>query len=173
MGRKPKENNPNIVRDKVGEKTDLSLCPICPYAASQPDCFANIEGHCTALKVTEDSDTCSFYKSEAQAMADIKRSYQRLKEMGRSDLISKYIKALTALGLLDDDIKMAEQYGERFESFREQNYQEQLEKAVENELDDDLLADDEDEDSEDEDDEDEEDEEETDDGDDPWDDNRE
>lgn len=170
MGRKPKEDSPNIVRDKVGEKTDLSLCPICPYAASQPDCFANIEGHCTALKVTEDSDTCSFYKSEEQAMADAKRNYQRLKEMGRSDLISKYIKALTALGLLDDDIEMAEQYGERFESFREQNYQEQLEKAVDNELDDDLLTDDENEDSEDEDEE-IEDEEETDDGDDPWDDN--
>ena len=173
MGRKPKENNPNIVRDKVGEKTDLSLCPICPYAASQPDCFANIEGHCTALKVTEDSDICSFYKCEAQAVADAKRSYQRLKEMGRPDLISKYIKSLSAMGVLDDDIEMAERYGEQFESFREQNYQEQLEKAVENELDDDLLADDEDEDSEDEDDEDEEDEEEMNDGDNPWDDNRE
>ena len=143
MGRRPKEVNPNIVRDKVGEKTDLSLCPVCPYVASKPDCFANIEGHCTALKVTEDSDTCSFYKSEEQVVVDAKRSYQRLKEMGRSGLINKYIKSLSAMGVLDDDIEMAEQYGEQFESFREQNYQEQLEKAVENSLDDDLLTDDE------------------------------
>ena len=165
MGRKPKEVNPNIVRDRVGEKTDLSLCPICPYTVSQPDCFANIDGHCTALKKAEDSDACSFYKSEAQAMADAKRSYQRLKEMGRSDLINKYIKSLTALGLLDDDIETAEQYGEQFDRFREKNYQEQLEKAVENDLDEDLLEDDETEDAEDT-----EDEEDEDAGDDPWDD---
>ena len=172
MGRKPKEqqeDNPNIIRDRVGEKTDLSLCPPC---ASHPDCFANINGRCTALSKVDDAHPCSFYKSAEANTAEAKRCYQRLKDNGRSDLISKYIKPLSAMGMLDDEIEAAEQYGEQFDTFREDNYREQLEKAMEGGgLDDDLLdeaveAEDDDID----DDADEDDEEDTDAGDDSWDD---
>ena len=140
MGRKPKEqqeDNPNIIRDRVGEKTDLSLCPPC---ASHPDCFANIDGRCTALSKVDEEQPCAFYKSIEENTADAKRCYQRLKDTGRSDLISKYIKPLSAMGMLDDEIEAAEQYGEQFDTFREDNYREQLEKAMEGGgLDDDLL----------------------------------
>ena len=171
MGRKPKEqeDNTNIIRDRVGERTDLSLCPPC---ASHPDCFANIDGRCTALSKVDESIPCIFYKSAEANTAEAKRCYQRLKDTGRSDLISKYIKPLSAMGMLDDEIEAAEQYGEQFDTFREDNYRVQLEKATEGGgLDDDLLDeaveaeyDDIDDDA------DEDDEEDTDAGDDSWDD---
>lgn len=139
MGRKPKEDKPNIIRDRGGERTDLFLCPIC---ASHPDCFANIKERCTALSVVDESMPCPFYKSAEKNMAQAKQCYQHLKDTGRSDLISKYIKPLSAMGMLDDEIAAAESYGEQFDSFREGNYQEQLQKAMESGgIDDDLLDD--------------------------------
>ena len=154
MGRRPKEvkeDNPNIVVDRVGEKTDLSLCPACPVYGAQPDCFACIDGRCTALKETGQTGSgeagsgetgiCSFYRSTEDNMAVVRKCYRRLRDMGRSDLIDKYVKPLTALGLLDDEIKAAEQYGEEFDTFRESNYREQLDKAIDGGLDDDLLDD--------------------------------
>lgn len=133
------KENPGMIRDRVGELTDLSECPVC---TEHPDCFANIEGHCTALKKVEDGAPCPFYKNAESNMAEARRSYQRLKENGRSDLISRYIKPLSAMGLLDDEIEAAAQYGEEFDAFRESNYQEQLEKMLEdNGFDDDLLDD--------------------------------
>ena len=144
MGRRPKEvkeDNPNIVVDRVGEKTDLSLCPACPVYGAQPDCFACIDGRCTALKETDETGICSFYRSTEDNMAVVRKCYRRLRDMGRSDLIDKYVKPLTALGLLDDEIKAAEQYGEEFDTFRESNYREQLDKAIDGGLDDDLLDD--------------------------------
>ena len=185
MGGKPKEANPNIIRDRVGERTDLSLCPPC---ASHPDCFANIDGRCTALSTVDESIPCIFYKSAEANTAEAKRCYQRLKDTGRSDLISKYIKPLSAMGMLDDEIEAAEQYGEQFDTFREDNYRVQLEKAKEGGgLDDDLLdeaddtdetdteadeadADDIDDDADEDSEDDEDDEEDTDAGDDSWDD---
>ena len=136
------KENPGMIRDRVGELTDLSECPVC---AEHPDCFANIEGRCTALKKVEDGVPCLFYKNAETNMAEARRSYQRLKENGRSDLISRYIKPLSAMGLLDDEIEAAAQYGEEFDAFRESNYQEQLNRALEDDgLDDDLLDDTED-----------------------------
>ena len=145
MGRKPKEQKeeyPNIIRDMVGEKTDLSLCPECPFGATHPDCFAGINGRCTALRKVDESAGCAFYKSREQYLAEVKKSYEHLKEAGRSDLIVKYIKSLSAMGMLDDEILEAEQYGEEFETFRETDYQAQLEKALEDDDFDDLLNDD-------------------------------
>ena len=140
MGRKPKElmENTNIIYDRVGERTDLSLCPEC---AAHPDCFANIDGRCTALRSVDGEETCGFFKTEAQYMAEAKRCYQRLKDEGRADLIARYIKPLSALGLLDDEIEAAEQYGEQFDAFRESNYQEQFDKAIEGGIEDDILDD--------------------------------
>ena len=145
MGRKPKaeaEKKSDIVRDRVGEKTDLSFCPECPCASMLTDCFANINGWCTALKETEGNIPCVFYKSTEAFFSDAKRSYQRLKEKGRTDLIGKYIKTLSAMGMLDDEIDAADACGEQFELFKERDYQDQLVKAMDTDtFDDDLLSD--------------------------------
>lgn len=130
----------NKVRDKVGELTNLSLCSECP---AHPDCFANMEGRCTALRQVDDAEACPFYKTADKNLSEAKRCYQRLKEEGRSDLIARYVKTLSAMGVLDDEIEAAERYGEEFDSFRESDYQEQLTRALEGEgFDDDLLDED-------------------------------
>lgn len=118
-----KDVNLNIVQDRVGETTDLSVCPICQ---EHTDCFANIDGKCTALKKVRDAADCPFYKNTEVNKAECRRCYQRLKENERYDLISKYIEPLTALGLLDDELEKAELCSEELELFREQNYREQL-----------------------------------------------
>ncbi len=145
MGRKPKAlgtENPNIVIDRIGKETDLSSCPKCPVYGTIPDCFACINGHCTALKEIDETKPCPFYKSVEENTADIQACYKRLKEKGRLDLISRYIKPLTALGALDEEIHAEEQCGDEFDAFRESNFQEQMNKAMENGLDEDLLDDD-------------------------------
>lgn len=117
----------NIVRDRVGEKTDLSLCPECPMHA---DCFAWINGKCTALKTVDTAEPCVFYKSTEENLSQARLCYQRLKDIGRSDLINKYIKALSAMGLLDDEIREAERYGDELAAFRESNYQELMDEMT-------------------------------------------
>lgn len=117
----------NIVRDRVGEKTDLSLCPVCQMHA---DCFAAMDGKCTALKTVNTAEPCVFYKSTEENLSQARRCYQRLKDTGRSDLINKYIKALSAMGLLDDEIREAERYGDELEAFQESNYQALMDEAM-------------------------------------------
>ena len=98
MGRKrTKEIKP---LDRVGEEIDLEKCPVC---TNHPDCFSNMEGRCTALKSADEG--CVFYCPSHKAMAEAKQAYQKLKELGRTDLIRKYIKPMTALGLLDDELE--------------------------------------------------------------------
>ena len=63
-------------------------------------------------------------------MSECRKCYQRLREQDRTDLIIQYIKPLTALGLLDEEIEAAQRYGEQFDSFEKSNYLEQLEKAM-------------------------------------------
>lgn len=128
------------VRDRVGELTDLSLCPEC---TAHLDCFANMEGWCTGLRRVGDAEACSFYKNAEENLAEARRCYQRLRDEGRSDLIAKYVKTLSTMGMLDDEIEAAEKYGEEFDSFRESNYQEQLTRVLEDDgFDDDLLDED-------------------------------
>lgn len=145
MGRKPKaetEKKADIIRDRVGEKTDLFSCPECPCAAMLTDCFAAIGGRCTALKETEGCIPCVFYKSTEQFFSDARKSYQRLKKKGRTDLIVKYIKTLSAMGMLDEEIEAAEKCGEEFELFKERDYKEQLGRVMDRGiLDDDLFDD--------------------------------
>ncbi len=117
----------NIVRDQVGEKTDLSLCPECPMHA---DCFASMDGKCTALKTVNTAEPCVFYKSTEENLSQARRCYQRLKDTGRTDLINKYIKALSAMGLLDDEIREAERYGDELDAFQESNYQALMDEAI-------------------------------------------
>lgn len=129
MGTMQRNDNMNIVRDRVGEQTDLSLCPVC---LSHPNCFANIDRRCTALRET--AEPCPFYKDRDEHLAEARRCYQRLKEKGRADLIRKYAASHTAMGLLDDEIAEAEVYSAQFDKFRESNYAEQLNKVLAEDL---------------------------------------
>ena len=124
MGRPSKKHK---ITDWVGERLDPETLPVCN---AHPGCFACVEGRCTALNKRATPDDCGFYKARAEAMAECRRCYERLKDQCRSDLISKYIKQLTAMGLLDEEIEAAERYGEELGHYEESNYQEQLEKAI-------------------------------------------
>lgn len=120
-----------MVTDRVGEKVNLFSCAAC---LEHPDCFASIEGRCTALSYRavdgHDNTDCVFYKSREQAEAEARKTYQHLKEIGRYDLIADHIRQMSALGALDEEIDSAEQYGRGFEEFRESDYQNQLQKAI-------------------------------------------
>ena len=115
------------ITDRVGERVDPETLPVCN---AHTDCFAWMEGRCTALNAKADTGNCGFFKTNEEAMAECRKCYQRLREQDRTDLITQYIKPLTALGLLDEEIAAAEKYGEQFDSFEEANYLEQLEKAM-------------------------------------------
>lgn len=95
-------------KDRIGETVDLAKCPSCE---EHPDCFACMEGKCTALIISGGQD-CAFYKPAEVELVQCKESYRRLKESERTDLISKYIKPLTALGVLDDEISEIIEIGE-------------------------------------------------------------
>ena len=94
MGRKRKNFNEDTIYDRIGEPVNLDKCSEC---AEHPDCFACIGGKCTALSESG-GQGCVFYKPEHQALQEVRRAYQVLKENKRYDLIAKYLKALTALG---------------------------------------------------------------------------
>lgn len=94
MGRKRKNFIEDITYDRIGEPVNMDKCPEC---AEHPDCFACIDGKCTALNESG-GQGCVFYKPEHQALQEVRRAYQVLKENKRYDLIAKYLKALTALG---------------------------------------------------------------------------
>lgn len=124
MGRPNKKYK---ITDRVGERVDPEILPVCK---AHSDCFAWMEGRCTALNAKADTGNCGFYKTAEEAMAGCRRCYQRLRDQDRADLIAKYIKPLTALGLLDEEIQEAERYGQQFDRFEETNFLEQLEKAM-------------------------------------------
>ena len=63
-------------------------------------------------------------------MSECRRCYRRLKEQERSNLITRYIKALTALGMLDEEIDAEEHNREQLDAFEKTNYQEQLESMI-------------------------------------------
>ena len=94
MGRKRKNFFENVTFDRIGEPVKLEKCQEC---AEHSDCFACIGGKCTALSESG-GQGCVFYKPEHQALQEVRRAYQVLKENKRYDLIAKYLKALTALG---------------------------------------------------------------------------
>ena len=99
MGRPSKKH---MITDRVGERVDPETLPVCEEHA---DCFAWMEGRCTALNTKVDPSACGFFKTTEQALSECRRCYRRLKEQERSDLITRYIKALTALGMLDEEIE--------------------------------------------------------------------
>lgn len=124
MGRPSKKYK---ITDRVGERVDPETLPACK---DHSDCFAWMDGRCTALNARADTDNCGFFKTNEEAMSECRKCYQRLREQDRTDLIIQYIKPLTALGLLDEEIEAAQRYGEQFDSFEKSNYLEQLEKAM-------------------------------------------
>ena len=54
------------------------------------DCFANIDGGCSALTVTKCPEHCKFYKTHQQLRIERQKAYNRLMELGRLDLIDAY-----------------------------------------------------------------------------------
>lgn len=121
MGRKKMDKAGTF--DRLGEAVDLEKCPLC---TAHPDCFSNIEGYCTALKECE-GDACVFYKKTEVAIEQCKAAYRKLKEEGRTDLILKYQKTLTALGAFDDEIDVSDTIVAEMKAYEERNYKKQFE----------------------------------------------
>ena len=122
--------------DWAGESVDRDSCPPC---TKHPDCFACVEGYCTALRIPDGrvpkkkkttNDDCGFYKPVQQVKNTGIRGYQRLKEIGRRDLIDKYADTLIVTGAMDEEIQEANLQAEEFDQFREVNFNEQMEKAT-------------------------------------------
>ena len=122
--------------DWAGESVDRDSCPPCE---KHLDCFACVEGYCTALRIPDGrvskkkkaaSDECGFYKPIQQVKESGIRGYRRLKEIGRRDLIDKYADTLIMTGAMDDEIQEADLQAESFDRFRESNFNEQMDKAL-------------------------------------------
>ena len=112
MGRKKKEKTGTF--DRIGEEVNLEKCPEC---IAHPDCFAWMEGRCTALKESG-GEGCVFYCLADTAIEEARQGFRKLVEMHRTDLIEKYYKALSALGFLDEEIeavcRMEDQLADEF-----------------------------------------------------------
>ena len=105
MGRKKKEKVGSF--DRIGEEVNLEKCPEC---VEHPDCFAWMEGRCTALKESGGRG-CVFYCPAEKAIAEARVCFRKLMEQHRTDLIQKYFKSLSALGLLDEEIAVGSDAG--------------------------------------------------------------
>ena len=116
MGRK--RTRTERQRDRIGEEIDLEKCPEC---TAYPDCFALVEGRCTALKSADEG--CVFYCPEEKAVREARMAYRALRKAGRTDLIRKYIKLLTALGFLDEEIQVFEKKTRELEAFRDADFE--------------------------------------------------
>ncbi len=120
--------------DWAGEKVDRDSCPECE---KHPDCFAYVDGHCTALRIPDGRSTkkqpadtdCSFYKPVQEARESGIRAYRRLKENNRMDLIIQYADTLIHTGAMDDEIVQADREADSLDRFREKNFSEQMDKA--------------------------------------------
>ena len=122
MGRKRKNFIENINYDRIGESVNLDKCPEC---AEHPDCFACIDGKCTALNESG-GQGCVFYKPEQQALQEVQRAYQVLKENKRFDLIAKYMKALDALGATEQEFDAGESIMDELDKFAAEDLAAQL-----------------------------------------------
>ena len=123
--------------DWAGVDVERDSCPPC----TEHDCFACVEGCCTALRIPDgrvskrkaSSKDCNFYKPIQLVKKSGIRGYRRLKELGRRDLINKYADTLIITGAMDDEIQEAELQAESFDQLREINFNEQMDKAMEGE----------------------------------------
>ena len=123
MGRKKTRFFENITYDRIGEPVNMDKCPEC---AEHPDCFACIDGMCSALSESG-GQGCVFYKPEQQALQEVQRGYQVLKENRRFDLIAKYRKALTALGATTQEFDSGESIMAELDEYAAEDYAAQLE----------------------------------------------
>ena len=125
MGRKKKEVNvkKKLVYDRIGEPVNLEKCPEC---AEHPDCFAYINGKCTALNESG-GQGCVFYKPEQQALQEVQRAYKVLKANKRFDLIYKYMKALTALGATAQEFDAGESIIAKLDEYAAEDFAAQFE----------------------------------------------
>ena len=123
MGRKREREIGPV--DRLGEEINLEKCPQCP---DHPDCFACIEGRCTALKESG-GEGCIFYKPTETAIAENKQIYQHLKEIGRHDLIVKYIKTETKLGMLNAEMEAAAYQSKQLQAFEASDFEEAVRDA--------------------------------------------
>lgn len=121
MGKK-KQTERTGPRDRIGESVDLDKCPVCPEHA---DCFACLEGKCTALKESGGTG-CVFYKPTETVVRENKRIVTELRRKRRSDLIRDHAAALAAMGAFDDEIREAENTVAGLESFRIADYEKAL-----------------------------------------------
>ena len=127
MGRKRKNFIENITYDRIGEPVNMDKCPEC---AEHPDCFACIDGKCTALN-EGGGQGCVFYKPEQQALQEVQRAYQVLKENKRFDLIYKYMKALDALGATEQEFDAGESIMDELDEYAAEDLAAQLEAMAE------------------------------------------
>ena len=127
MGRKKTRFFENNTYDRIGEPVKLDKCP---EYAEHPDCFACIDGKCTALNESG-GQGCVFYKPEQQALQEVQRGYQVLKENKRFDLIAKYMKALTALGATAQEFDDGESIVDELDKFAAEDLAAQLEVMAE------------------------------------------
>ena len=127
MGRKKTRFFENNTYDRIGEPVKLDKCPEC---AEHPDCFACIDGKCTALNESG-GQGCVFYKPEQQALQEVQRAYQVLKENKRFDLIEKYRKALTALGATAQEFDASESTMDELDEYAAEDFAAQLEAMAE------------------------------------------
>ncbi len=115
MGRKRiREIRP---KDIIGEEVNLESCPEC---VAHADCIAWMEGKCTALNTVDEG--CVFYCPKEKAVKEAREAYRRLKKAGRFDLIQKYLKSLTALGVLDEELEEFERKAQELEAFRDADF---------------------------------------------------
>ena len=64
---------------------------VYPKCNTHIDCFANKDGYCIALKLEGFSgEGCVFFKTKQDAEIARDKSFRRLVEIGREDLIEKY-----------------------------------------------------------------------------------
>ena len=126
----------DILKDWAGEEVDRDSCPEC---LKHLDCFACVDGYCTALRIPDRrvskkkkavSDECGFYKPIQQVRESGIRGYRRLKKIGRRDLIDKYADTLIMTGTMDDEIQEADMQAESFDQFRENDFSDQMNKAM-------------------------------------------
>ena len=103
------------ITDWAGEKVERDACPEC---TSHPDCFAWVDGHCTALKTPDNRykkkeirNECAFYQPTEQVREKGVQGYQRLRKNGKWDLIKKYMETMIATGAMDEEIRAAEAEG--------------------------------------------------------------
>ena len=123
------------IDDWVGGKVFTEECKWCD---EHPDCFAWVDGWCTALKRPDGrskgkewtDEECGFYRERQWVRDEGIRNYKRLKAVGRWDLIRKYHDTLMATGAMDDEIQATEKQADAFETYREQHFKMQMDKAL-------------------------------------------